>query len=579
MSAVDRLSVALSVLLIVPILCLRQSFPPPAADLPAGTMYYVSTAGDDSSPGTISQPWKTIQRAADILLPGDTVTVLEGTYPERVYVTRSGTTSALVTLNASGTVSMRGFTIKSDFIIIRGFDITDTPDDPTDGIGVFVEGTGCVIERNYIHYATRGGILLYAKPGIAAETSNCIVRDNRLYRNAMNGLDVNGQNHLIERNEVWGTIQYHPNWRDPPSWVDADGMQVHGSGHIFRRNSIHDIHYGVPENVNPHIDCFQTFGGDSYPEVASNVVFEQNNCVNLDAQSPDQVGQGFMIESANNLTIRNNLIQAYRDINAVRSTSIQIVNNVLAGAISSSLAYSPMGVSLSESPNVTVENNAFYNIPGHIVYTEDSTSKQGLTIGYNSVYRSDENPLWDSPHPHDLWGVDPLFLDPASGNFQLQASSPLIDAGIARADVPDDYYGTARPLGRGFDIGIHEYRVAQKKAIPSFGYMNDTVIFAIAFLASGSPTQLTDTLPVSFAYVSSDTTCGGTLTFNIGARQVTYIGTPAAGSVCTTQIFTRVSTYQVTTATNTAIVDDGHGLQSASAMVILNGFTAYLPFL
>ena len=68
-----------------------------------------------------------------------------------------------------------------------------------------------------------------------------------------------GQNNLVERNEIWATIQYHPDWPNPPSWVDADGIHFHGGGHVFRKNYIHDISYSQPENVNPHVDCFQTF--------------------------------------------------------------------------------------------------------------------------------------------------------------------------------------------------------------------------------------------------------------------------------------------------------------------------------
>ncbi len=51
--------------------------------------YYVSTSGSDSNPGTQSQPWKTIQKAANTVAAGDTVTVDAGTYNERINVSRS----------------------------------------------------------------------------------------------------------------------------------------------------------------------------------------------------------------------------------------------------------------------------------------------------------------------------------------------------------------------------------------------------------------------------------------------------------------------------------------------------------
>ena len=49
-----------------------------------GTTYYVSPSGSDTSPGTETQPWQTIQKAADTLVAGDTVYIKAGTYPEKV---------------------------------------------------------------------------------------------------------------------------------------------------------------------------------------------------------------------------------------------------------------------------------------------------------------------------------------------------------------------------------------------------------------------------------------------------------------------------------------------------------------
>jgi len=35
---------------------------------PQGTTYYVATTGRDSNPGTIAQPWRTIQKAANTVV-------------------------------------------------------------------------------------------------------------------------------------------------------------------------------------------------------------------------------------------------------------------------------------------------------------------------------------------------------------------------------------------------------------------------------------------------------------------------------------------------------------------------------
>ena len=46
--------------------------------------YYVSNQGSDENPGTINSPFKTIQKAADVVVGGDIINILEGSYHEEV---------------------------------------------------------------------------------------------------------------------------------------------------------------------------------------------------------------------------------------------------------------------------------------------------------------------------------------------------------------------------------------------------------------------------------------------------------------------------------------------------------------
>jgi len=75
--------------------------------------HYVSNTGLDTNPGTAEQPFKTIQRAANVTIPGDTVFVLEGTYRERVAPPRGGT--------AGSEIVYRGEPGKK--VIIKGSDV------------------------------------------------------------------------------------------------------------------------------------------------------------------------------------------------------------------------------------------------------------------------------------------------------------------------------------------------------------------------------------------------------------------------------------------------------------------------
>jgi hypothetical protein len=68
----------------------------------ATTTLVVAANGDDSAPGTLARPLKTIQRAVDLAKPGDVITVRGGRYAltDNITITTSGTASLPITLGA-----------------------------------------------------------------------------------------------------------------------------------------------------------------------------------------------------------------------------------------------------------------------------------------------------------------------------------------------------------------------------------------------------------------------------------------------------------------------------------------------
>ncbi|MEJ2628573.1 MAG: right-handed parallel beta-helix repeat-containing protein, partial [bacterium] len=90
---------------------------------------------NDSNKGTLTNPWKTIQHAVDILLPGDTVFIKQGSYYENLTTQRSGnTTDGYITFSAypqetpviNGTgvaASNTGFTITHSYIHLIGLEL------------------------------------------------------------------------------------------------------------------------------------------------------------------------------------------------------------------------------------------------------------------------------------------------------------------------------------------------------------------------------------------------------------------------------------------------------------------------
>lgn len=66
----------------------------------ASNVYYVSPKGNDANPGTINRPWRSIQKAANLMVAGDTCIIRGGIYREWVKAVNSGTSNGMITYKA-----------------------------------------------------------------------------------------------------------------------------------------------------------------------------------------------------------------------------------------------------------------------------------------------------------------------------------------------------------------------------------------------------------------------------------------------------------------------------------------------
>jgi len=507
----------------------------------AGFVYYVNgVSGNDASPGTQAAPWKTIQKSANTLQIGDTVIVSAGTYPERVTLTRSGTSGSMISYAANGTVSCQGFTVKADFVQVKGFKVTATQPVWTDkGYGIWVEGKFCIIDNNYAYYSPRGGIMLLPS------SSNCIVRNNRCHRNGMSGIEINGSNHLVENNEIWGSIVYHT-----PTNLnngDADGFRFFGSGHIFRGNFIHDITYDDPENqgYSPHIDGFQTWS-DQYHSAASNILLEKNFIYLPVYKDGYANGHGFMLATCSYITIRNNIVITHGGVETGGGNvdHLKIQNNTFVGSLSFIQQNFPNGMNLSNCPYSTVKNNIVYNQASWAIHL-DGTTFTGLDIGYNCVYNSDGTMPGGIHYPHDLWGVNPLFENAGNYDYHLKAASPCKDAGASLPDITDDYDNNPRPSGAGYDMGIYELQVGASPSItgqPQSQTIQSSQTANLSVTAEGAS-------PLAYQWYRG--TSGSTSDPISGATSSSY---PTPALTQTTNYWVRVSNTYGTADSNAATI-------------------------
>ncbi len=422
----------------------------------SATYYVDSVKGNDSNSGISSAPWKTIQKAANTVEGGSVVQVRPGKYDERVVIARSGLPGALITFKAQGSVVTQGFTIDADYIRIDGFEITNSKNNSKEGTGFSVQGQYNQIRNNYIHDLIYGeGIWLYGGPDRSGSiTSHNIVSQNRIVRGRIAGIVVEGIDNIIEGNDISHTIQ-NPPGAQARVGADADGIRFFGSGHIIRRNHIHDIALEDPGNTNPHIDAFQTWGP------CTNIIIEQNQVSQIGRQDQGVIIEG-MAQPVRDITIRNNLFMTNGTDYAPAVLAgdggpvqnVTIVNNTIVALKGPSEYAIWLFATLR---GAVVKNNALYDHGNDSQpYIRVDRGASGLDIGFNSISKSDGRPPAGTAYPGDLWLVSPEFADIATHDFHLRSTSPLIDAGAVLSNVLNDFDGAPRPGGASHDIGAFE---------------------------------------------------------------------------------------------------------------------------
>jgi hypothetical protein len=141
----------------------------------ATTRRYVSTGGSDRSRGTLRHPWRTIRKALRHAVPGQTVYVRSGTYPDWVFATRSGTDRSPISLRAypgERPVMTGRLKIEGAFFCVRGLRFEGmTSANRTDPL-IYVAGAQHVeILRNKILNAAVSGIYVGDEGDLSEDVS------------------------------------------------------------------------------------------------------------------------------------------------------------------------------------------------------------------------------------------------------------------------------------------------------------------------------------------------------------------------------------------------------------------------
>jgi hypothetical protein len=395
----------------------------------------------DINPGTEQMPFKTVQHAADVIKPGDTVYVMAGKYDGRIKVKTDGTEGKPITFVAKPrrSVIVGGFDLDASYICVDGFEITaDRP-----STAVQLSASHCEILDNYIHdmmTAVNGTVGKLNADGDTRDYST--VTHNRIAYNKVYhceyGFILGGKDWLVENNEVSRLFMYARG----NTYDDCDYTRFFGKGCIQRYNYYHGS--TRQEIKTAHVDCLQTFTNNG--EIAQGMLFEYNACFDYH--------QGCMVESAphigsvRNWTFRGNIYCPNSPTmrGGWGPDIVQTIDVTIENCTISQVAWACIGLRGRESTNGQIRNNILCEAQRAVDDRMDFTPANP-TIEYNLTFKT--APLAVETN---IDGKDPLFVDSRSRNFRLKKGSPAIRAGkgsvtIGALEYPNVYYVDPRHPG------------------------------------------------------------------------------------------------------------------------------------
>lgn len=409
----------------------------PAASATTGVQdvhdFYVSDTGADSNPGTAAAPFSTLQRAADVTRPGDTVHIRAGAYAGFNLNSPGGSEARPVTFAAEPGVTIHkaankgpnsdsGINVEhaggTAWVVISGFHI-DGQDGTMERAGIRLTGCNHVQVRDCAIENSRGNW------GIFVSLSSDLVIERNLCRNSggQHGIYVSrGSKRItIRANELSGN-----NW---------DGLHLNGGtdGAIDRclieGNTVHD-------NRLSGMDC----------DGVQNSVFCNNLVYGNEKHAMTLYNHDTPTGCLQNLVVNNTFVSGSMFAIQMQpgSTANSLFNNIFFH--SSPAVYGSIGVK-----GVPAQLVSDYNVVADCFSTELGVTR--LTLAQ-----------WQAQtcldaHSRIAGPADRLFAKWTANDYHLKRGSPAIGSGsrlVASHLLPSkDFDGSIRSDGTGWDIGAY----------------------------------------------------------------------------------------------------------------------------
>src|SRR5215207_671190 len=201
----------------------------------AASVYYVSATGTDTNPGTSAAPFRTFAKANSVLTAGSTLNIYAGIYNEQLKISKSGSSSAWITVKPLGgavVIDMLnavafGVSLGASYVTVSGLEVRNSGD-----ICVNLVGGNLTVDGLIVHDCVSHGIH-------TNNSSQIKILNSRVYRTVLSnagrslpngwgsGIKVRvSDTVLIQGNAVYNNY--------------GEGMGTRGTNITIRANTVYD---------------------------------------------------------------------------------------------------------------------------------------------------------------------------------------------------------------------------------------------------------------------------------------------------------------------------------------------------
>jgi hypothetical protein len=357
--------------------------------------YYVAPTGSNANPGTLAQPFKTIQHGIDMAAkPGDTIEVRAGTYAERLICSHSGNAAGgFITLenfpgehvlltgqgaanNDIGYGNNMVMILNQSYLKLTGFEIAYDNGIAVqdDAFGVRVQGSGSnvVIQGNTIHDITGSVAPQQGGAGIHVYGSSLTTPYDSV---------------IIDGNTIY---------KCQPGDSQTETLTVNGNVTNFRitNNLIHDDNNIGIDMIGGEGPTFGLPTGTQGLPVARNGLCSHNTVYNIHANYGGGFAGGIYVDGGQNITISDNVsyqndmgLEVGAENHGYVTSGVIVQDNLLYNNKQGGLVFGgpidkngpdPTGKTVGRVENCYFINNTVYN-------SDTSNTGQGaLTIQWAS---------------------------------------------------------------------------------------------------------------------------------------------------------------------------------------------------